>query len=108
MYVLLNANFDDVRREEWTPGYAGGVAKTDFLLKQDGIVIVVKKTSQGLKNRDIGTQLLADIARYQEHPDCKLLVCFIYDPEERIRNPAGLVQDLEKTASWMPVRVIVG
>jgi hypothetical protein len=42
-----------VRREEWTPSYAGGSAKADFLLKEEGIVIEVKKTRQGLSVSDI-------------------------------------------------------
>lgn len=108
LHALLKLNFDDVRREEWTPSYAGGSARADFLLKEEGIVIEVKKTRQGLSVADIGAQLLVDIARYQSHPDCKQLVCFIYDPEGRIGNPIGLERDLEKTPAKMPVRVIVG
>lgn len=75
---------------------------------REGVVIEVKKTRQGLSVPDIGAQLLVDIARYQTHPDCKQLVCFIYDPEGRIGNPVGLERDLEKTLAKMPVRVIVG
>lgn len=108
LHAILKLNFDDVRREEWTPSYAGGSARADFLLKEEGIVIEVKKTRQGLSVADIGAQLLVDIARYQTHPDCKQLVCFIYDPEGRIGNPIGLERDLEKTPAKMPVRVIVG
>lgn len=108
LHALLKLNFDDVRREEWTPSYAGGSARADFLLKEESVVIEVKKTRQGLSVSDIGAQLLVDIARYQTHPDCRQLVCFIYDPEVRIGNPIGLERDLEKTPAKMPVRVIVG
>ena len=108
LHDLLKLNFDDVRREEWTPSYAGGSARADFLLKEEGTVIEVKKTRQGLSVPDIGAQLLVDIARYQAHPDCTQLVCFIYDPEGRIGNPIGLERDLEKSPAKMPVRVIVG
>ncbi len=68
----------------------------------------VKKARQGLGISDIGAQLLIDIARYQTHPDCKQLVCFIYNPEGRIGNPIGLERDLEKTLAKMPARVVVG
>jgi len=37
---------------------------------------------------------LIDIARYQSHPDCRNLVCFVYDPEGKIGNPKGLENDL--------------
>jgi hypothetical protein len=108
LHALLKLNFDDVRREEWTPSYAGGSARVDFLLKEESIIIEVKKTRKGLNDSGIGDQLLVDIARYQAHPDCKQLVCFIYDPEGKIGNPIGLERDLEKTPATMPVRVIVG
>ena len=107
LHALLKLNYDDVRREEWMPSYAGGAARADFLLPEERIVIEVKKTRHGLSVSDIGAQLLVDIARYQNHPDCGLLVCFIYDPEGRIGNPVGLEHDLEKTPAKMPVRVIV-
>lgn len=107
LHALLKLYFDDVRQEEWTPSYAGGSARADFLLKEERIVIEVKKTRQGLSERGIGSQLLEDIARYQAHPDCGRLVCFIYDPEGWIENPVGLERDLEKTPAKMPVRVIV-
>lgn len=28
------------------------------------------------------------------HPDCKRLICFVYDVEGRIGNPKGLMADL--------------
>jgi hypothetical protein len=31
--ALLETRFDDVRREEWGPSYAGGATRVDFLLK---------------------------------------------------------------------------
>jgi len=107
LHALLKLHFDDVRPEEWIPSYAGGASRADFLLKQEGIVLEVKKTRKGLKDREAGEQLLVDIARYQAHPDCTSLVCFIYDPEERIDNPIGLEQDLEKTYGKIDVKVIV-
>ncbi len=29
-------------------------------------------------------QLIIDKERYRTHPNCKYLVCFVYDPEQRI------------------------
>ncbi len=98
-HALLRMYFDDVRAEEWTPSYAGSSKRMDFLLKTDQIVIEIKKTRQGLGEKEAGDQLLIDIAHYREHPACKTLVCFIYDPEERIRNPQGFKADLERQSS---------
>ena len=68
----------------------------DFLLKDDQIVIEAKRTSKTHKDREIGKELTVDIAQYAGHPDCKTLVCFVYDPETHIQNPQGLKKDLEK------------
>jgi len=91
---LLILYFDDIRMEEWTPSYAGKSARMDFLLKGENIVVEVKMTRKGLEEKEIGDQLLIDIERYKEHENCKTLVCFIYDPEGRIVNAKGLINDL--------------
>jgi len=71
----------------------------DFLLKNEKIVIEAKKTRKGLGPKEVSDQIIIDIARYKEHSDCELLICFIYDPEGRISNPVGLKNDLEKQSS---------
>lgn len=93
-HALLYINFDDIRAEEWTPSYAGKCARQDFLLKEENIVIEIKKTRKGLSSKEIGDQLIIDIARYKGHPNCNTLICFVYDPEERINNPVGIERDL--------------
>jgi len=95
LHALLRIEFDDIRSEEWTPSYAGKSARMDFLLKRQRIVIEIKKTRDKLTDKEIGDELLVDIARYKNHPDCSTLVCFIYDPDQLINNPAGLKHDLE-------------
>jgi hypothetical protein len=95
IHALLRLEFDDIRAEEWTPSYAGGSSRTDFLLKQEKVVIEIKKTRKGLNDKELGVQLITDIEKYQAHPDCKSLMCFVYDPEGRIGNPQGIIKDLE-------------
>jgi hypothetical protein len=92
--ALLQLHFDDIRPEEWTPSYAGSASRTDFLLKREQIFIEVKKTRNGLGDKELGSQLIADIHHYKTHPDCKLLFCFVYDPEKKIKNPRGLEDDI--------------
>ena len=94
LHALLYLYFDDVRAEEWTPSYAGKSARVDFLLKNEKTVIEVKKTRQGLADKEVGDQLIIDVERYKEHPDCEKLICFVYDPEARIGNPNGIMDDL--------------
>ena len=106
LHALLYSQFEDIRAEEWTPSYAGKSARMDFLIRDINTVIEVKKTRDTLTEKEIGDQLIVDIERYKNHPDCSVLICFIYDPEERINNPKGLINDLEKANNGF-VKVII-
>jgi hypothetical protein len=103
----LKIHFDDIRAEEWTPSYAGGASRMDFLLKNEKVVIECKKTRNGLDARKLGDELTIDIARYQAHPNCLLLICFVYDPDGRIQNPVGIENDLARESDEFAVKVIV-
>lgn len=107
LHSLLKLYFADVRNEEWTPSYAGGSSRMDFLLKEEKIVIEVKKTRKGLGDRELGKQLIEDKERYKAHPDCKKLICFTYDPDGRISNPKGLENDLNKQEPEFEVEIII-
>jgi len=105
LHGLLTLYFDDIRPEEWTPSYAGSSSRMDFLLKKEQIVIETKKTRKGLGSKEIGEQLIIDIQKYQAHPDCKTLICFVYDPEEKIPNPKGIENDLNRIEGSLIVNV---
>lgn len=107
LHALLRLNFDDIRPEEWTPSYAGRSARMDFLLKEQKVVIETKRTRKGLGEKEIGDELLVDIARYKSHQDCRILVCFVYDPDGRISNPVGLAGDLSGEREGLLVDVII-
>lgn len=96
LHALLRLHFDDIRPEEWTPSYAGGSARMDFLLKEEQIVVEAKMTRAGLGAKEASEQLIIDAARYSGHPDCKTLVCFVYDPTSLIKNPRGVERDLTR------------
>lgn len=91
---LLKLFFDDVRAEEYVPSYAGGASRTDFLLPNEGLVIEIKKTRESMKETNLGEQLIIDLERYRAHPECRYIVCFVYDPEEILVNPDGIMRDL--------------
>lgn len=107
LHALLRISFDDVRPEEYTPSYAGVTSRMDFLLKGEKTVVEVKMASNKLKDRGISDELIIDISRYQTHPDCNTLVCFIYDPDAHLRNPSALESDLGGKHNDLEVRVIV-
>lgn len=79
----------------------------DFLLKNEEISIEVKMTRNGLKNKELGDQLIIDIAKYKAHPKCKFLYCFVFDPEVYIRNLRGLEHDLTKEHDGLSVKVYI-
>lgn len=107
LHALLRLHFDDIRPEEWTSSYAGKSTRMDFLLKKEKVVIEVKKTRKGLDAKRLGEELIIDMAHYRNHPDCHTLICFVYDPESRIANPAGLEADLSRDDPDLTVRVII-
>jgi hypothetical protein len=99
MNALLALHFDDVRKEDASPSYAGGNSRVDFLLQKEQIVVEVKMTNVNLKDKQVGEQLIIDIGRYRGHPNCKILVVFVYDKGDHIRNKVGLKNDLEKMST---------
>lgn len=107
LYALLKIHFDDIRREEYTPSYAGASSKIDWLLRNYNIAIEGKMTRINHTDAQIGAELLVDIARYQSHPHCNTLLCLVYDPEYLLTNPSGLISDLTRTRNGLNVRVHV-
>ncbi len=107
LHAILRLFFDDIRPEEVTPSYAGKSSRMDFLLKNEACIIEIKKTSQSLNAKELGDQLIIDIERYRSHPDCKQLVCFVYDPDARIPNPVGIENDLSRKDGSFSVTVFI-
>jgi hypothetical protein len=107
LHALLRIYYQDIREEEHTPSYAGGASRIDFLLKEEQILIEVKKTRPTLKAKELGGQLIIDIERYKAHPDCKMLYCFVYDPDGYIKNPKGMENDLSRSGVPFPVRIFI-
>jgi REase_DpnII-MboI len=96
VHALLRLYFDDIRPEEWTPSYCGGSSRMDFLLKGHEIVVEAKMTRKGLMAKEVSEQLIIDAAKYRQHPECKTLVCLVYDPTSLVKNPRGIERDLAK------------
>lgn len=107
LHALLRLYFEDIRNEEWTPSYAGGSSRMDFLLKEEKTVIEVKKTRKGLSDKELGKQLIEDKEKYKSHPDCNTLICFTYDPEGRIVNPKGIQNDLNKKEDQFEILIVI-
>ena len=63
----------------------------DFLLKKEKVIIEVKKTRKSMTQKELGEQLIIDINKYQNHPDCEQIYCFIYDPDGFLQNPHAII-----------------
>lgn len=107
VYALLTLHFNDIRAEEYTPSFAGAASRQDFLLKNEKIVIEVKKTRESLGAGKVGGELLIDMARYRAHQDCDTLILFVYDPDCYINNPLGVKTDLESKDAEGKVKVVI-
>lgn len=107
LHALLKIFFDDIRDEEWTPSYAGGSKRIDFLIPKLKIAVEVKKSRPTLDARRLGDELINDIGHYKTHPQCRTLCCFVYDPDGYIANPHGLESDLSRKHDGLTVRVMI-
>jgi hypothetical protein len=104
---VLRALFDDVRDEEYTPSRGGVTSRMDLLLKRQQIVIETKMTRPSLDQRTVAKELAIDKEFYRAHPDCRTLICFVYDPAHRLTNPIALEDDLSDRDAPVPTIVIV-
>jgi hypothetical protein len=107
LHALLSIEFDDIEPEEWAPTYASGSTRTDLWLKEAGVVIIAKKTKQGIGVKALTHQVSVDFERYGNHPGCRLMFCFIYDPEGRIGHPKGLEGDLTVNYNGRRVEALI-
>ncbi|MFC6023850.1 hypothetical protein ACFP2T_47825, partial [Plantactinospora solaniradicis] len=104
---VLRGLFDDVRDEEYTPSRGGVTSRMDLLLKGEQIVIETKMTRPSLDQRTVAKELAIDKEFYRSHPNCRALVCFVYDPTYRLANPTALEDDLTDPEAPLPTIVIV-
>lgn len=95
--VLLRPWISDIRREEFTPSYAGSNTRMDFLLPAHDLVIETKIVRDKGHASKVSNELIIDVEHYRRHPNANHLWCVIYDPKLYISNPKGMTTDLEGT-----------
>jgi len=108
LHALMTPVFEDIRIDEPTPSYAGKFAKMDFTIKEKQIVIETKIASPSHLEDKISDELIPDIIRYKERKDYNILICFIYDPEFKLKKAPSLKNDLEKMSTpGLAVEVVI-
>jgi DpnII restriction endonuclease len=105
--ALLVQFFDDVRDEEYSPSYAGGNSRIDYVLPDFKIAVELKHTRSSMDDSELGSQLLIDRERYNKHPDVTHLIVLVFDRENNIRNPRGIESDLQRKHSHPDLTVTV-
>ncbi|WP_433389562.1 hypothetical protein [Micromonospora sp. KLBMP9576] len=105
--TLFALFFDDVRPESWSPNYAGGAARIDFLIPAFELAIEVKRARPSMSARDLADELIVDRDRYKEEQRAKHLICLVFDYEGLLSGPRGLEADLtrESTVEGLAVTV---
>jgi len=106
LHCFLTIEYNDVRTEQWTPEYAGGSAKIDFLLPEVSLSVETKIVTDTHGRNEIGEELIIDSTKYRTHPKCDILVCLVYDPNFLLKNKFGFISDLESNPN-LKVRVFV-
>lgn len=107
LHALLRIQFDDIDTEEWTPSYAEGAPRTTFLLNDNQLAVLVKKTRNGLTAKDLTEQIRIDTERYLTKSRCTSLLCFIYDPDGRIGNPRAFETTLTTVNGSLTIDVLI-
>lgn len=107
LHSLLRLIVKDIRAEDPVPSNAGASSRIDFLLYNEKIGIEVKMPRQGLKDKDLGEELLVDIARYSGHPNCSHLIFFVYDPGSFIKNPQALREYISRHEAGMKIDLVI-
>jgi hypothetical protein len=104
--ALLALPFDDVRLEGRTPAYAPG-RRTDFLLHGGAVALTAKCVSRASDEGRLADELPQDAAYYQGRAGYRTLVCFVFDPEGRLRDPRRLEAAWSRPQDDLDVRCVI-
>lgn len=105
--IVLSPLYEDVREEENSPSHGGSSSRIDFLIKDGKLAIETKYCREGMRSKDIKSQLSEDVEHYRSHPDCNTLICLVYDPDGNIENPTGFENDLSGDRGALELKTIV-
>jgi hypothetical protein len=104
---LLYVFFDDIRPEEWTPSYAAGSSRIDFLLPDFRVAIELKHSRTSMSAKDLAEELIVDRDRYSVHPGISHLICLVFDYAGLLDGPRAIERDLARDSSTEGLAVTV-
>jgi hypothetical protein len=106
MNALLNMHFGDVRPEDQNERRASSSSRSDFFINHKGIIIETKNVTNDLLDKRVNEQLVLAIDRYKAKKSATHVICFVYDPNHLLEQPASL-RDLNGPHAHLHVKVIV-
>jgi hypothetical protein len=92
--LALRALFPDIEREDPTPKNAGSSKRVDLVIPSASIVIECKYVRDARHARTMADELKIDFESYHEHPACRDLFVYIYDPNNYIVDPVSFADSL--------------
>jgi hypothetical protein len=104
--ALLPLYFDNVRPECRTPRYAADT-RTDFLLPEEGLSVLVKQVQVAGRASSFDDQVQEDVAYYARQRFAGTLVIFLYDPEGRVREPRQAERGWSRSDNELSVACVV-
>jgi hypothetical protein len=105
--ALLPIHFDEVATESRTPPYDPGT-RTDFLVHSGAVALTAKRVRPSTEERRLAAQLEEDAAYHARRPECRTLVCFLYDPEGLLTDPRRLEAVWSRPHADLSVRCVIG
>jgi hypothetical protein len=107
LHAFLRLYFDDIRDENYLKRHAGLSPRIDFLLEDESIGIETKHVRDNHREDQIRNEIAEDKEHYRSEPNLEILLCFIYDPDQYLSNPAEFEKDLSDSASNLTTRVTI-
>ncbi len=90
----LRAAFEGVEREEPTPKSAGNFKRIDLIIKSEGVIVECKYVRNAAHAAKIADELRIDFETYHEHPNCRHIFAYVYDPHGYIIDPNLFINNL--------------
>ncbi|MBO0888874.1 hypothetical protein J2P12_07220 [Candidatus Bathyarchaeota archaeon] len=100
VFLMLRPLVQDLVPENPTDLTASRYVIQDFLSKNLKTVVEAKFVRDKKHGKEITKELHDDIEMYRNHPECREIVFFIYDPESLIPDLDGLRRQIAGTRKY--------
>ena len=100
VFLMLRLWVHDLNSENPTDRIANRYSIKDFISPSAETVIEVKYVRDPHHGKQLSSELHDDIENYRHHPNCGVLVFFVYDPNSLIPDQAALQRQIEEPRAY--------